>query len=340
VILTLLVRYVLQTEVLLLGSVFEVVDISLVIACFLLAAVALLNLGAAISQFIIMIRKIEPNRIDAQLVNLTCRSVAWAVVILLSSYGASSLGVPIEAVVASFGVGGFAFAIAARPTLENLIAGVTLYLDKPVRIGDWCQFGDTFGAVEEIGLRSTRIRRLEGTLLTVPNAQFADYQLVNFSNMNSIRFRATFGLHQETRPEPLRFVLAKLREIFTAHPQLSAPRVRLTGVDEQALTVEMVAMVETTVWAEFFGIREDLYLRVLELLEQAGVRLSVPMQQTYFARDPGIDDPRAAVAAEQVKTWRENGELPFPDMASDQMDALHGTLDYPPAEWAGHKRQG
>ena len=93
---------------------------------------------------------------------------AWGLVIVLFATGVHRLGVPIEAVLGSLGVGGLAGALAARPTLENLIAGVTLYLDKPVRVGDFCQFGDVAGSVEEIGLRSTRLRQWDGNLISVP----------------------------------------------------------------------------------------------------------------------------------------------------------------------------
>ena len=138
--------------------------------------------GAAIAATIITSRRIEKHKLDANLISVGCRSVAWLCAISLLALGASRLGVPLAAVITSLGVGGVAFALAARPTLENLIAGVTLYLDKPVRIGQFCQFQDVLGTVERIGLRSTRIRRWGGNRLSVPNAQFAEFQIDNYSD--------------------------------------------------------------------------------------------------------------------------------------------------------------
>jgi MscS family membrane protein len=233
-------------------------------------------------------------------------------------------------VVASLGVSGFAFALAARPTLENLIAGVTLYLDRPVRIGDFCRFGDVVGSVEEVGLRSTRIRQLEGSLISVPNSRFADFQLINFSNSNHILFRGNFGLRLDTGVDQLCVVLAKLREVLYSHPMVKLPRVRLVGFTEHSLKIQMIARVDTVVRSEYHAVREDIYLRTLKIIEEAGTRLAVPVRITYLARDGGLDKELIAAAEEEVKVWREAGEFPFPDMSEQQREALQHTLDYPP----------
>src|SRR5262249_59659452 len=94
---------------------------------------------------------------------------------------AGSLGVPAAPLLASLGIGGLAIALAVRPTLENVIGGFILFADKPVRVGDFCHYGDSIGTVEEIGLRSTRIRSLERSTVTVPNAEFSQMKLDNFA---------------------------------------------------------------------------------------------------------------------------------------------------------------
>lgn len=87
-----------------------------------------------------------------------------------------------------------------RPTLENIVGGFILFADKPVRVGEFCLFGDKMGTVEEIGLRSTRIRALDRTVITVPNADFAQHQIINFTRRDQMLMQTTLGLRYETTP--------------------------------------------------------------------------------------------------------------------------------------------
>jgi MscS family membrane protein len=335
--LTKLVQYLITHQIILVDTVFVVIDLTLFAVAYVLGAIMVVNLAKAIANTIVKSQSINPKRIDARLISISCDVVAWVLVIILMIKGAHELGMPIEAIIGSLGVGGIAGALAARPTLENLIAGVTLYLDKPVRIGDYCQFGDVIGGVEEIGLRSTRIRQWDGNLITVPNSQFADFQLINYNDMNYILFRSKFGLRLETSPDQLRFVLAKLREMLFAHPKVNWPRLRLAGFGEYSLVIQLVAYVDTLNWGEYHGICEDIYFRTLEIIEEAGVRLAVPVQLNYESRDTGKNEELVAAAEAQVRVWREAGELPFPDMTEPQREALHDTLDYPPKGSPGYK---
>jgi MscS family membrane protein len=324
-------RWFMDQQLVIAGTVFEVVDTSIVILYYLVGAAVVLNLGAAVASSLVSSPRVDKDSIDANLISVGARTVAWLLAIILLAKGASDLGVPLAAVVTSLGVGGLAVAMAARPTLENLIAGVTLYLDKPVRIGEFCQFEDVLGSVERIGLRSTRIRRWGGNVLSIPNAQFAEYQLDNYNDAKYIWIRQRLRLRYETSADQLKFILAKLREMLFAHPRILLPRVRLIGFDDDSLKVEILAYSDTGVWAEWHAIREDVFLRVMQIIESSGTRLALPSQTTYFARDDGLDDEKKKAAEQQVQEWTEKGELPFPDMTTEQREALAGTLNFPPA---------
>jgi MscS family membrane protein len=323
-------RLFVNKQLLITGAVFGVVDTAIVVLYYLVGAFAIVNLGAAVASSLIASPRADKNSIDANLISVGTRAFAWLVAILLLAKGASDLGVPLAAVITSLGVGGLAFAMAARPTLENLIAGVTLYLDKPVRVGEFCQYNDVLGTVERIGLRSTRIRRWGGNVLSIPNSQFAELQLDNYNDARYIWIRQRLRLRYETSADQLKFILAKLREMLFAHPKILAPRVRLIGFDEDSLTVEVLAYSDTGVWAEWHAIREDVFLRVMEIIEASGTRLALPSQTTYFARDDGVDEEKKKAAEDQVLEWKEKGELPFPDMTEEQREALAGTLEFPP----------
>ena len=128
-----------EQQLIVVGPAYVVVDNVIVMLYYIIAAVAILNLGAAVAGSIIASPRIDKNSLDADFVSVGCRAVAWLFAIRILAGGLSDLGVPLAAVIASLGVGGVAFALAAGPTLENLIAGVTLYLDKPVKIGQQTQ---------------------------------------------------------------------------------------------------------------------------------------------------------------------------------------------------------
>ena len=312
------------------GPAYVAVDNTIVTIYYLIVALAIVNLGAAVAASIVALPKFQKGNIDAVLVSVGCRTVAWLCALFLMAKGASELGVPLAAVLASFGMGGVAFALAARPTLENLIAGVTLYMDKPVRIGQFCQFEDVLGTVEHIGLRSTRIRRWGGNLLSIPNSKFAEHQLDNYADNRYLWIRQRLRLRYDTSPAQLSYILAKLREMLFAHPKILSPRVRLIGFGDDALTVEVLCYSDTGVWAELHAIREDVFLRIIAIIEESGTRLALPSSTTYFTKDTGLDEERRRAAEQQVRDWAAAGELPFPDMSEEQRAALAGSLHFPP----------
>ena len=242
---------------------------------------------------------------------------------------------------AGLGVGGLAIALAVRPTLENLIGGFILFMDKPVRVGDLCRFGDEFGFVEKIGLRSTRIRKYEDSIVTVPNAQFSQLQLENLSSRTKILFRVTIGLRYETTSEQLRFVLAQLRKMLVGHPMVSQEdlRVRFRRFDEYSLGIDVYAYVRTNDRPEYWAIREDLNLRIMDIVKEAGTSFAFPSQTAYFTQDSGLDAGKSREAETQVKDWRANGKLPFPEFDRAEQMEMEDTLEYPPKGSPGHSRK-
>jgi len=248
-----------------------------------------------------------------------------------------NLGFDATSLVAGLGIGGLAFALAAQKTVENLFGGVTLIADQPVRVGDFCRFGDTVGTVEDVGLRSTRIRTLDRTVVTVPNAQFAATQLENFAWRDRFLLKTTIGLRYETTPDQLRHLLIAMKRLLVAHPRVHADpaRARFVGFGACSLDVEIFAYILTADINEFYAIREDLLLRLMALVAESGTGFAFPSQTVYLAGDGGLDAQRAQAAAREVEQWRTDGALPLPNAADDMLQSLRGTLDYPPAGSVG-----
>jgi MscS family membrane protein len=203
----------------------------------------------------------------------------------------SAWGYNTSTILAGLGVGGLAIALAAQKTIENLFGGISVISDRPVLVGDVCRFGDRTGTVMHIGLRSTRIRTPDRTIISVPNGQFSSMELENISGRDKIWFHPTLNLRRDTTSEQLLQVLSSLREILTRHPKVEPGKmpVRFIGVGAYSLDVEVVVYVTTSDQDEFLELQQQLLLKMLQAVEQAGTALAVPLQERF-------ESPRAPQA--------------------------------------------
>ena len=314
------------------GLPFVVVELTTEVVTFLAAAWLAVLVISRVGEGIINARHLRSASLNSQLIRTIMRLVAIVVVIYIGVVAAESFGIPVTPLIAGLGVGGLAIALAVRPTLENIVGGFILFADKPVRVGDFCSFGEKMGTVEEVGLRSTRIRALDRTLISVPNAEFANMQIVNWASCDSMLIENTIRLRYETTPDQLRYVLTKFREMFFAHPKIdqSSARIRFVGYGESSQNVTIRVYATTQDWNEFFAIQEDVLLRVGEIVAASGTRFAFPSQTLYFGRDDGLDDDLSAEALRHVQAWRATDQLPFPKMETAKRERLANSLDYPP----------
>ncbi len=261
------------------------------------------------------------------------RKATKVVIVVLAVLAAlQNVGLNVTGILAGLGIGGLAVALAAQKTVENLFGGVSLILDQPVRVGDFCRFGDRVGIVEEVGLRSTRIRTLDRTVVAIPNGHFASLDLENFTLRDRIWLHPTIGLRYETTPDQLRHVLVQIRQMLYAHPRVDPrpARIRFVNFGAYSLDLEIFAYVQTSDFDEFLAIREDIYLRIMDIVAESGTGFAFPSQTTYLARDQGLDDAKRTAAEAQVETWRQEGALNLPDFPPETVATLDGTIDYPP----------
>jgi MscS family membrane protein len=194
-------------------------------------------------------------------------------------------GVNPAAALAGLGVGGIAVALAAQKTLENLIAGISLIADQAVRVGDTLKVGDIVGTVEDVGLRSTRIRTMDRTLVCVPNGQIANLSLETLSARDKFWFHPVVGLRYETTPPQMRSVTEGVHKLLAGHSSLerSSVRVRFLRLGASTLDVEIFAYVLARDWNHFLEIQENLLLRVIEIIRQAGAEIAFPSQTMYLS---------------------------------------------------------
>ena len=191
------------------------------------------------------------------------------------------LGFDPSTILAGLGIGGIAIALAAKQSIENFIGTITLYSAAPVKVGDVCSFGGRRGTVEEIGLRSTRIRTLDRSVIYIPNARFAEMELENISEREKIRLQTDIRLHYSTTPAQLKAINAEILESLEKHEMVaeSPLRVRFKGFGEHGLEINVLAYITTKSFPEYQGIAEEINFDIMETVQKHGARL-VPVAPT------------------------------------------------------------
>ena len=283
--------------------------------------------GKGLAELIIASPKINPRGLDASLIRTVCLLLSFAIGTTVLIMGIERVGISLIPILAGLGIGGLALALAARPTLENIIAGLILLADQQVKVGEFCCFGDQQGTVLEIGLRSTRILALNGDLISIPNSKFSELELVNKSRRDHILLNQTIGLRYETTSEQLRFVLTKLQSMILAHPKLLEEKARVIFVKygDYSQDMEIFAYVDTRDWTEFLEIQQDVLLRVKDIVSAAGTDFAFPSQTTYISQDSGLDGERSRAAEAEVQTWRAKGMLSFTDFSDQEREQLRNS---------------
>jgi MscS family membrane protein len=190
------------------------------------------------------------------------------------------LGLPVASLVAGLGIGGLAVALAGQKTLENLIGTFAIGIDHPFREGDFVKVRDFMATVESIGLRSTRFRTGDRTLITVPNGKLADEQIETFAARDRLRFGATLAVRYGSKPDELKAAISRLEhDLKTIWPKLDAKTVsvKLTELKEWSMKLELGAMVDTLDGAELAALQQEILLHVIAVLDETGVKLQ-PIQ--------------------------------------------------------------
>jgi MscS family membrane protein len=214
-----------------------------------------------------------------------------AILLIALTGGLALLGLNVTTALTGLGIGGLAVALGAQKTLENLIGGVSLLMDKAVQIGDFCKIGDQIGAVEDIGLRSLKLRTLEQNLLIVPNGLLAQMQFENMKCRPKLLIHQNFSLRIETQVEQLRFVLDAVQRMMNEDSAIESgtSRLRVTNFAGAAFELELFAYGKTGNWAELTAIRQDVILKIAEIVKAAGTGFAAPTRLTYQSADAGVD---------------------------------------------------
>lgn len=223
--------------------------------------------------------------------------VAFVVVLILAL---AAFGVNLTATLAGLGIGGLALAFAAQKSLENVFGGLAVLAEKALRVGDTCKVGNYLGEVEDITLWATRIRTNERVLVSIPNGIVMASPIENLTARDRFWFHPIVGVSYETRPGQMRRILESLTKMLADDPRVQdeTSRVRFLALGASSLDVEMFAYVRSPTYADFLAVQQELLLKTLDIVEQAGTSIAFPSHTVYLRKDAGgADTPGGADSA-------------------------------------------
>jgi len=207
-------------------------------------------------------------------------------------------GVNVTGIVASLGLGGLAFALAAKDTAANLFASIALLLDNSIKSGEWIKVAGVEGVVEGVGMRTTKIRSFQKSLFTVPNHLIANNPIENFSRRGVRRIKMNVGLTYETGSSQLENIVLEIREMLQSHPKISQKETLLVNFNEfgdSALNIFIYAFTYTSQWDHYLDIREDIHLKIIQIVEKNGSAFAFPSQSLYVESLPNLTPSQTMV---------------------------------------------
>jgi len=224
------------------------------------------------------------STLDDQIVPLIVKSLRILVVTLGILFILQNFGYNVTSLIAGLGLGGLAFALAAQNTVSNFFGSITIFSDKPFQLGDWISVGDMEGTVEDVGFRTTRVRRFDQALVTVPNSQFINTGIINYSAMKKRRINFDLGITYGTPVGKIKEAVAGIKKIIEEDEKFdhSFYMVRFTEFGAYSLNIFIYCFTKTSDWAESLAVREEFNLKIMQMLEELDVEIAFPSQTIYL----------------------------------------------------------
>jgi MscS family membrane protein len=235
---------------------------------------------------------------ERSIVSLSRRFLEVVFFLLVALTVLRSLGVDVTTALAGVGIGGLALGLGAQKTFENVFGGVSLLFDKALVVGDLCKINNRIGTVEDIGLRSTRIRTLDRTLVSIPNGVMATSTIENFRSFDKFLCQQTIRLRYDLAPDHIRYVLDELRGVLQRNPKVErgSARVRFLKFADYALEVEIYAYLLVQDNETYLAAQETLLLQLMDVLEKTGAVVALPSQAALVEKDSWAAPPKAKAA--------------------------------------------
>lgn len=223
--------------------------------------------------------------LDEQLFPLVRKALKVFVVVVAAMVTLSNIGVDVTAAIASLSIGGLALGLAAQDTLANLFGAVAIFLDKPFRLGDRIQLDSVDGVVESIGLRSTRVRNLDGHLITVPNKTMGNATITNITQRPNIRTLMNISITYDTPAEKVQRAVAVLNEVYRGHPMTHDVWISFNKFADSSLNIFVIHWWNGTVYKDYLDGMQELNLMIKKRFDAEGISFAFPTQTLYVKQD-------------------------------------------------------
>ncbi|RYG74198.1 mechanosensitive ion channel family protein [Lentibacillus lipolyticus] len=244
----------------------------------------LFNLSSSSSQFFFKVEERFNIDIDDLLIPFLSKALRFIIVAISISIIAQEFDYNVGGFVAGLGLGGLAFALAAKDAIGNLFGGIVIITEKPFTIGDWIKTDSVEGTVEDITFRSTRVRTFADALVTVPNATLANESIINWSEMGKRQITFDLRLTYDTPRDKVKRVVEQIDLLLKNHSGVDQETifVKFNEYRENGLNVFLYFFTKTTAWEEYLKIREEINLNIMEVLENEGVSIALPARRLYM----------------------------------------------------------
>lgn len=229
------------------------------------------------------VNRLFNKEIDKILIPFFSKLIRILVIALAFVVIASRWGYDVNGFIAGMGLGGLAFALAAKDLLANIFSGIVIITDKPFSIGDWIKTNDVEGVVQDINFRSTKIKRFDEAFVTVPNSSLINAPITNFTKRTMRRINFNLGVRYDTSSEKLRKCIERIETLLVEHPQVDKQIifVKFDSFGDSALNIFLYFFTKTIVWEEYLNIKQDINFRIMEILGDEGVEIAYPSTSVY-----------------------------------------------------------
>ncbi|MEA1996030.1 MAG: mechanosensitive ion channel family protein [Gemmatimonadota bacterium] len=222
------------------------------------------------------------------------QAIRITVIILGGILIVQNMGYSVSSLVAGLGIGGLAIALAAQDTIANVFGTVVMFTDKPFRLGDWIKFKHVDGFVEEVGFRSIKLRTWSNTLMYIPNKMITSEVVENCTSMKKRRVKMTIGLQYDSPPDKMRKLVAGIREMLENDTRVNQEYmlVRFNDFGPSSLNIFLYYFTKSTVWADYLEVREDINLKIMDLVHELGLSFAFPSSTLYFGNTLSVEQTR------------------------------------------------
>ena len=288
---------VVEDEIRIAGNLLSILSFTSNLIFLFGSIVVISGLASRIAEFIISKPSIPAKGLDAQLIRIIARILGIALSIIVFLEGGKYLGIPLSTLLASAGVGGLAFALAAQDSLKNFFGSIMIYIDKPYRIGERIVTKNYDGFVEDIGLRSTRLRLLNGHQATIPNEEMARSDIENISRRPHIRRLVDLRLPIDTKPDKIEEAVEIIREILKDHEGMDPEKPAqafYTDIHPDSHNLRFLYWYHPAEYWDFLNFSQRVNLQIQRAFDASGISLAVPMRLLEVSAEPAsaaqVDD--------------------------------------------------